>query len=85
MRDEFDGSDLYRMNTVFKLGYQAWLLLGGRRRLRAAVGGRLAAAAAVAVLGGLSPRCCCCSALVYPYAGTYARKAGFAAHRRSTA
>ena len=28
VRDEFDGSALYRMNTVFKLGYQAWLLLG---------------------------------------------------------
>ena len=28
VRDEFEGSALYRMNTVFKLGYQAWLLLG---------------------------------------------------------
>ena len=28
VRDEFDGSALYRMNTVFKLDYQAWLLLG---------------------------------------------------------
>ena len=28
IRDEFDGSALYRMNTVFKLGYQAWVLLG---------------------------------------------------------
>ncbi len=28
VRDEFDDGPLYRMNTVFKLGYQAWLLLG---------------------------------------------------------
>ena len=27
VRDSFAGSELYRMNTVFKLGYQAWLLL----------------------------------------------------------
>jgi YYY domain-containing protein len=27
VRDSFDGGELYRMNTVFKLGYQAWLLL----------------------------------------------------------
>ena len=37
VRDEFDDSALYRMNTVFKLDYQAWLLLGlaGDRRARA--------------------------------------------------
>jgi len=27
VRDEFDGGPLFRMNTVFKLGYQAWILL----------------------------------------------------------
>src|SRR4051812_17843357 len=28
LRDAFDGGDLFRMNTVFKAGYQAYLLLG---------------------------------------------------------
>ena len=49
IRDEFDGSALYRMNTVFKLDYQAWLLLGLAgigalawwRRVAAARGGAL--------------------------------------------
>ena len=27
VRDEFDRTSLFRMNTVFKLGYQAWVLL----------------------------------------------------------
>ena len=27
IRDEFDGGDFFRMNTVFKVGYQAWILL----------------------------------------------------------
>jgi len=77
VRDEFDDSPLYRMNTVFKLGYQSWLLLGlaaigalawrgewlARRRLRWTLG-PLAAF-------GLT------AALVYPVAGTYARKDAF--------
>ena len=77
VRDEFDGSALYRMNTVFKLGYQAWLLLGlagvgalalWRTWLPArAVRWPFAVAAAVVLAG----------ALVYPVAGTYARKDGF--------
>ena len=79
VRDEFEGGDLYRMNTVFKLGYQAWLLLGlaaigalaARREWLAHRAGRwafgLLAAAAVAAVA------------VYPVAGTYARKGAFAA------
>ena len=27
VHDEFAGGELFRMNTVFKMGYQAWLLL----------------------------------------------------------
>jgi YYY domain-containing protein len=78
VRDEFDDGPLYRMNTVFKLGYQAWLLLGlaaigalalapewlPRRRLRWTL---MPVAALLAV-----------AAIVYPVAGTYARKDGFA-------
>jgi YYY domain-containing protein len=76
VRDAFDHTGLYRMNTVFKLGYQAWLLLAlaaactlpwagawlGRRGWPA-----WAALTAVLLLLGA----------VYPYAGTYARKGGF--------
>jgi YYY domain-containing protein len=77
VRDEFEDGRLYRMNTVFKLGYQAWLLLGlaaigalaWRREWLARRGLRwtllpLATLAAAA-------------ALMYPVAGTYARKDAF--------
>ena len=77
VRDEFDGGRFYRMNTVFKLGYQAWLLLGlgaigalawrsewlALRRLRWTLGPLAALLVA--------------AAFAYPVAGTYARKDGF--------
>src|SRR5829696_5428009 len=77
VRDSFDGSDLYRMNTVFKLGYQAWLLLavaGAGVIVWTAVwmGRRLRAVWALGLLAGLV------LAAGYPVAGTYARKGGFA-------
>ena len=52
LKDAFDGSALFRMNTVFKAGYQAFLLLGLAAGVRAAVGRRLAAAARLDAVGG---------------------------------
>jgi len=76
VRDEFEGGALYRMNTVFKLGYQAFLLLAvaaacalpwaGRWLPRRAWGAWAAAGAVLLLLG-----------LVFPYAGNYARREGF--------
>jgi uncharacterized membrane protein len=77
VRDEFDDGPLYRMNTVFKLGYQAWLLLGlagigalawqrewlPRRRLRWTLGPLAALLVA--------------ASFAFPIAGTYARKDAF--------
>jgi YYY domain-containing protein len=76
LRDAFDGTSLERMNTIFKFGYQAWLLLA----IAAAcvlpwaaswLGRRLWPVWAVGTAVGLL------LAAVYPYAGTYARKDGF--------
>jgi YYY domain-containing protein len=76
VRDSFDGGELFRMNTVFKLGYQAWLLFG------------IAAACALAWASAWLPRrawqvwagvaaVLLLLGAVYPYAGTWARKDGF--------
>lgn len=76
VRDAFDNGPLYRMNTVFKLSYQAWLLLA------------VAAACALPWAGLWLPRRAWAPwavvavvlvllGLVYPYAGTYARHDGF--------
>lgn len=67
VRDEFDGSPLFRMNTVFKLGYQGWMLLA----IAAACALRWRALSTL----GLAPLLVL--AAVYPVAGTYARTRGF--------
>jgi YYY domain-containing protein len=78
VRDEFDGSALYLQNTVFKFGYQAFLLLS------------IAAACALPWSAAWLPRrpwaawagittVLILLGLVYPYAGNYARRAGFSA------
>jgi YYY domain-containing protein len=78
VRDEFAGTALYRSNTVFKLGYHAYLLLAvaaacavpwaGRWLPRRLWGGWAAVAAVLLLLG-----------LVYPYAGPYAKTRGYSA------
>jgi YYY domain-containing protein len=76
VKDPFDGGPYYRMNTVFKMGFQAWLLLA------------LAAAPLAALLDGWLPRwprrvflgglCVLIGAsLAFPVAGTYSRKNAF--------
>jgi len=77
VRDEFDHTVNYRSNTVFKLGYHAYLLLAiagacavgwaGRWLPRRLWTGWAAVAAVLLLLG-----------LVYPYAGPYAKTRGFA-------
>jgi YYY domain-containing protein len=77
LRDAFDNGVLERMNTIFKAGYQAYVLLGlaaGCALPWAAVWlprrvwtGWAVGAAILLVL-----------ALVYPYAGGYARTGGYA-------
>jgi YYY domain-containing protein len=77
VKDSFDGGALYRMNTVFKLGYQAWLLLavagaGVIAWTAVWLGRRARLVWGIGLLAGLL------LAAGYPVAGTYARKGGFA-------
>ncbi len=76
LKDAFDGSDLFRMNTVFKAGYQAFLVLG------LAAGVALPWAAAWLPRRAWTPWAAIASVLlilglVYPYAGSYAKTGGF--------
>ncbi len=76
LRDAFETQPLFRMNTVFKAGFQAYLLLGLAAGCalpwaaawlpRRAWTGWAIGAAILLLLG-----------LVYPYAGSYARTGGF--------
>jgi YYY domain-containing protein len=78
LKDAFDGSPLARMNTIFKAGYQAYLLLGlaagcalpwaGVWLRRRSLWAPWATVASILILLGL----------VYPYAASYARTGGFA-------
>jgi uncharacterized membrane protein len=76
LKDAFDGSDLFRMNTVFKAGYQAFLVLG------LAAGVALPWAASWLPRRAWTPWAAIASVLlilglVYPYAGSYAKTGGF--------
>ena len=79
VRDSFAGSDLYRMNTVFKLGYKAWLLLAiaGAAAIVWAGAGWAAARGSRQFAWGIPLLALLALAAVYPVAGTYARKGGF--------
>jgi uncharacterized membrane protein len=76
LRDAFESQPLFRMNTVFKAGFQAYLLLGLAAGCalpwaaawlpRRAWTGWAIGAAILLLLG-----------FVYPYAGSHARTAGF--------
>ncbi len=79
VKDSFDGSALYRMNTVFKLGYQAWLLLAiaGSATIVWSWGWLGRRARLVPFAWALPLLALLALAAVYPVAGTYARKSGF--------
>jgi uncharacterized membrane protein len=75
VRDAFDGGDLFRMNTVFKLGYQAWFLLGIAAAVAPAAS-RVWLPAWLRVPWALAGAVLAAGALAYPVAGWWARTGG---------
>ena len=77
VRDAFAGTPLERMNTVFKLGYQAWLLLG-----IAGVGAFMvflpALPRGLRVTWATGAAALAVASAAFPLAGSYARTNGFA-------
>jgi uncharacterized membrane protein len=76
VRDEFAGGPFYRMNTVFKLGFQAYMLLGLAAAIVLPWAGQWLGRRAWAVWAGVTAVLLLLG-LVYPYAGSYARRDGF--------
>jgi len=80
VKDSFADGDLYRMNTIFKLGYEAWLLLAiaGAPMIVWSWGWIGRRARLLQITWGVPLLALLALAAVYPVAGTYARKGGFA-------
>jgi YYY domain-containing protein len=76
LRDAFAGSPNYRMNTIFKFGYQAWFLFAIAAGCGAFWSKRwLSPASRPVWLGGLAVLVACAG--IYTVAGTYSREGGF--------
>lgn len=76
VRDAFDGGPDYRMNTVFKFGYQAWFVLMPITGVAVPwVVSQLTAVRRLAF--GLALGVTVAAGLVYPVAGIVAREGGF--------
>ncbi len=76
LRDAFDHSALFRMNTVFKAGYQAYVLLAVAAACALPWAGAWLGRTAWPVWAAVTAALLLLGA-VYPYAGSYARTGGF--------
>ena len=81
VRDAFSGGPLERMNTVFKLGYQAWLLLGSAG-VAAVIVHRRVLSPRVRLVWSAGAALLVVAAAAFPLAGTYARTNAFAGPAR---
>jgi YYY domain-containing protein len=77
IRDVFAGTPLYRMNTVFKFGFQGWLMLAVAAGVGAVWGERWLRAPTHRLWQGILVGLVALAA-IYPVLGTYSREAQFA-------